>query len=85
MHGVQPTKEDCIAQKASHSANSHQLVCTNWEKSEESTQTSCNSFYAMDAIAVAQNQQVMDVRELTQLVIKAIEKEDIPSLVNDSK
>lgn len=46
---------------------------------------SCKYFFAMEAIAVAQNQQAVDVREVTQLILKAIEKQDVPSLVNDSK
>lgn len=46
---------------------------------------SCNYFFSMDAIAVAQNQQAVDVREVTQLILKAIEKKDVPCLVNDSK
>ncbi|KAJ0082621.1 hypothetical protein Patl1_10469 [Pistacia atlantica] len=46
---------------------------------------SCKYFFAMEAIAVAQNQQAVDVREVTQLILKAIEKPDVPGLVNDSK
>ncbi|KAK6264585.1 hypothetical protein QUC31_012764 [Theobroma cacao] len=35
---------------------------------------SCNHFFSMEAIAVAQDQQTTDIKDVTQAVLKAIEK-----------
>ncbi|XP_021295146.1 uncharacterized protein LOC110424782 [Herrania umbratica] len=35
---------------------------------------SCNHFFSMEAIAVAQDQQTTDIKDITQAVLKAIEK-----------
>ncbi|KAK8642040.1 hypothetical protein V6N13_011402 [Hibiscus sabdariffa] len=36
---------------------------------------SCSHFFAMEAIAVARDQQTTDIKEVTQAILKAIEKQ----------